>query len=52
MKTVMMEKTCADPESFVRRGPLLIDVIFFIIFFSLMRGGRINFAGVPMMTHH
>ena len=32
------ERTCAEPERFVRGGPTLRK--FFSFFFSLMRGGR------------
>ena len=36
--------TCADPESFVRGGPILRT-----FFFSLMRGGRIQ---IPLLAGH
>ena len=40
----LLQKACADPESFVRGGPTLTP-----FFFSLMRGGRIQ---IPLLVGH
>ena len=54
-----IKKACADPESFVRGGPI---TFFFFVFFFLVSEGqedpntaineRDGFAGGPMMAQH
>ena len=40
---------CADTESFVRGGPTLTFLVFLLLIFSLMWGGRIQ---IPLLAGH